>query len=332
MLKQDPKPEFPLTGREKYYKQKYLDTAESDFTNLLSEQMYGDTLPRFLDEGMIPSDLDIAVYRQIRYLPSQYHTHEFFEVVYVASGLCINYIAKQKIEMNEGDLCIIAPDTLHCIDSYRDDCIIFNYLIRTSTFHDVFFDIIHEKNVLSLFFLNSLSKTSSSPYLLFHTSKSEHLSRLLLRAYEEYNANLRYKKSVLKNLMGSIFIYLLRNHEKDVVIPNPTGKQSDSNMIFIINFIESNYFNLTLKKLAAFFNYSERQMIRLIKDYTNSSFQEIVNSLKINKANQLLRGTDSIEKIALEIGFSSAANFCRFYKNTTGKTPTEFRNDTNVKS
>lgn len=98
-------------------------------------------------------------------LPCNWHSHNFLEIICVISGNCTNYIANQKLEMSEGDVCILAPDTTHAISVFSDDSIILN--------------------ILSRFFNRTLYHSGPHPYLYFKTGHDQKLFNFIGYAYEE---------------------------------------------------------------------------------------------------------------------------------------------------
>lgn len=65
---------------------------------------------------------------------------------------------------------------------------------------------------------------------------------------------------------------------------------------------------------------------KIIKEKTGQSFQDYVNSLRLEEAKRLLRQTSqSTNKIALSVGFSNIQSFNRTFKKMEGITPGEFR-------
>lgn len=108
------------------------------------------------DEKM--STRDAYLSKHNRYSPVFLHTHDYFEMFYVMSGQCRQTISDKAMTLHEGDLCFIAPYTLHTLEVF-DDSIIINIYIRVSTFDDIFFNLLRSKNILSLFFMNSLYAT-----------------------------------------------------------------------------------------------------------------------------------------------------------------------------
>ncbi|WP_368263331.1 helix-turn-helix domain-containing protein [Clostridium disporicum] len=82
-----------------------------------------------------------------------------------------------------------------------------------------------------------------------------------------------------------------------------------------MNYISSNYKSITLKDLSVYFNYSERQMSRILKDYIGKSFINIIQDIKTQKACELLRNADiSINNIIDIVGYSNTSHFYRVFK------------------
>lgn len=81
----------------------------------------------------------------------------------------------------------------------------------------------------------------------------------------------------------------------------------------------------TLQKAAAEFGMTPRTLMRRLSA-ERCTFQSIKDDLRRDLALQALRGSDkTIEEIAFELGFSSAANFHRSFKRWTGGTPAHVR-------
>jgi len=87
---------------------------------------------------------------------------------------------------------------------------------------------------------------------------------------------------------------------------------------------------LTIPVLARKLNYPEHQLRRLINGHLGyRNFSAFLNSYRIGEAKQQLadpeRARTPVLTIALDLGYASLGPFNRAFKETTGKTPTEFR-------
>jgi AraC-like DNA-binding protein/mannose-6-phosphate isomerase-like protein (cupin superfamily) len=322
---------------EHAFKEEYLAHPERKLEIPHSEDEIKDILTRItnpaevfsqklLEDQFINSDMDIAFFHHLRYLPVYWHQHDFFELVWVLHGSCTNYIVGQQLEMNEGDICIISTNTSHAIRVFSDDCYVLNILMRSSTFDQAFFGILSGNDILADFFAHILYGTKDSPYLIFPTGNDPELIQYINLMQEESMQNNRYKSRLLNAYIQTFFIKLLRNHENEVIIPSGSGY--DDNLIRILHYIQDNFRNLTLKQLADHFNYSERHTQRIIKSVTNMNFSENIQKLKMQKAAELLRNTSlSTQAISDDLGFATTNNFRVMFKKHYGLKPSEYRNN-----
>lgn len=280
-----------------------------------------------LDEAsFFRENSDTELYRHLRYLPAILHSHAFLEIVCVVEGSCTNYVQQQELHMKKGDICIIAPETEHAVSAFSDDCILINIILRVSTFEKAFFGVLSENDILSHFFMRTLYHSKTHPYLYFRTGDDQELFDYVLYAYQEFLGNHQYKERFLNNIISAFFIILLRNHGSDVIVPEIDTEGNDENVIFILKYMQENYSTVTLSSLAEFFNYSERQIQRIIKKSTGISFSENIQKLKMKHAAQLLMDPDrSVSAVAEDLGYSDVGNFRHIFKKYYGMSPAEYR-------
>lgn len=325
------------TFKELYAKNpdRSLDTPhEMDFCRDILEragQINKHPFPRLLSNTLeedlfFHKGLDCEIYQHLRYLPCNWHSHAFLEVICVMEGACTNYILDRKIDMTAGDICIIAPNTRHAVSVFSDDSIIFNIILRTSTFETAFFGTLSENDILSDFFMHNLYHSKNHPYLLFCTESDSELRNYIGFAFDEYSGSRQYKNRMLNSIINAFFITLLRNHGSKVIIPELADGDKDQNLMFILKYMQEHYTTVSLKELSGFFNYSERQIQRIIKTSTGMSFSENILKLKMKQAARLLTNPDlSVASVAEELGYSDAGNFRYVFKKYYGITPMEFR-------
>lgn len=300
-----------------------FETLASGSDSDLMEKLAQQTLN---EDDFFQKGADIALYRHLRYLPTYWHSHSFIEIICVFSGTCINYICDQEILLQAGDIFIIAPGTLHSISSFSDGSVIINIEIRTSTFETAFFGVLKENDILSDFFTHSLYHSPKHPYIFFRTNMDRELFDYVLYAYAEFRANHLYKYRMINNVIAAFFIILLRNHGTEVIIPSFTPSEGSENVVYLLKYIETNFNTITLSELAAFFNYSERQLQRILKKSTGLSFRDIIQKLKMNQAAALLRNPDlPISYIAEKLGYASVNNFRQIFKKYYELSPQEYR-------
>ena len=108
------------------------------------------------DEEMeILPGYDIAAWRLFRYMPAYWHSNEYFDVYYCASGISRIILEKETISLPAGSLLILAPGVRHATACYADDAVVFCYDIRSSTFEQVFWNQLNLGSLMENFFRRS---------------------------------------------------------------------------------------------------------------------------------------------------------------------------------
>ena len=143
--------------------------------------------------------------------------------------------------MQEGDICIVAPDTRHAISAFHDDSIVLNILIRISTFETAFFGTLVDNNVLSRFFNRALYDFPNYPYLYFQTGHDQRVINFIGYAYEESRGKSQYKRQMMNNIITGMFVMLLRNHGTNVIALGLESLDKDKNLLYILKYMQEHY-------------------------------------------------------------------------------------------
>ncbi|MBQ4811512.1 helix-turn-helix transcriptional regulator [Pseudoalteromonas luteoviolacea] len=84
--------------------------------------------------------------------------------------------------------------------------------------------------------------------------------------------------------------------------------------------------NLSLQKLSKHLNISPNYISQTLNETLAISFFDFVNQWRIEAAKpKILANSSTVLDIALEVGFNARSSFYKAFKQTTGKTPSEFR-------
>ena len=279
-----------------------------------------------LDESMFGETDNILIVKHACYMPLFHHSHTFFEILYVLSGECENYVNNNRIHLETGDFCIMAPGVIHALGVFNDSIVI-NILIRRSTFNETFFDFLSEKSILSDFFWGALFEKTINPYTICHSSNDKVMHNAIeMLIYEGTAGNDNYTRKIKENMIRIIFGYMIRNHSKDFEFPSVLCNHSEK-LNEILYYIQENYNSVTLYELAEHFHYTPQYLSKLIKSKIGMGFLQILNNIRIKNACLLLKNTDlSIREIYTRSGFNKADVFYKMFKKHTGSSPKEYRN------
>lgn len=103
----------------------------------------------------------------------------------------------------------------------------------------------------------------------------------------------------------------------------------------LIAYLETNCYRLEmgLDLIEKELNLNHYQVNLALKSYMDVGYKQYINSLRMNKAKQLLRTTDlPIATIAEQVGYSYPNSFARTFRNSEGIAPNEFRKNESVSS
>ena len=223
----------------------------------------------------------------------------------------------------EGDLCIVAPNSLHSVIHDDDFSTIISIAIRKSTFDSAFFPLLTQKDLLSNFFRSILYNETSSNYLLFSTGNAEDVKLIIKNLFMENYKEDNYSNNGCISWVNLLFSLILRNYSEDIKFYK---YDLSTDFHLILQYIKQNYHFLSLSSLSKFFNYSETHLSIIIKKNTGLSFIKLITSLKMSDAIDYLKNTNmSIERISEIIGYNSSDHFSRTFKKYYNKSPQQYR-------
>ncbi len=110
----------------------------------------------------------------------------------------------------------------------------------------------------------------------------------------------------------------------------PASEQNTGS--FIVNravaYMENHYAEkLTLQEVADICYVSQWHLSKLLNKYTDLSFYDILNRIRIEKAKELLKDPSlRVGDIGMAVGYSDPAHFAKIFKKMTGFSANEYRN------
>lgn len=271
------------------------------------------------------NERDVFLVKHNRFSPVFLHRHHYFEMFYVMEGQCRQQISDTCMSLKTGDLCFVAPQTPHTLEVF-DDSIVINILIRSSTFDDIFFNVLRDKNILSLFFISHLYGTHQLDYMIFHTADDTEICHSILSMFLEQFADDVYTNHIVSNLLSIFFIKLIRKYGDMAALP---AEHPQTNPILrdILSYIYDHYQTVTLHGLAEQFHFTTVYCSRLIKNYTGKSFKDLLKDIRLKKAENMLITTNmKISAVSEHLGYENKESFIRLFKQVYGMSPGTYRN------
>ncbi len=168
-------------------------------------------------------------------------------------------------------------------------------------------------------------------YILKPTSPDEIfdcVQRAMLRILKERN-----EKTSLHTMQEELRAHkIIDIYTKNQDNSDSCTSASDNIVNRIISYIESNYmYDISLLTLSEKIHLNSIYISRLLKKNTGYTFLEILTSIRMTKAAELLRKTDiNISQISESVGINDQRYFSQVFKKIFNQTPRHFRNLNNV--
>lgn len=189
-----------------------------------------------------------------------------------------------------------------------------------------------------------MEKISDYGFFSYETKEALHLSdkeqetlkNIILKITEEYDSNIdEFSQDVLVSNIELLFNYIKRFYSRQFL----TRKAQNTTVLSQFQKLIKTYFTSEAIQLSGLpkvhyfaekLNLSDSYLSDLLKKETGKNTQEHIHNFVIEKAkNRLVNSNVTVSEIAFELGFEYPQYFSRLFKNKTGQTPIEYRNQLN---
>ena len=336
---------FELNEHERSYKTYYEASASSaTLKSFLKKVDKKDAIRRHLiipellpdiisyemndDEYFGDNDRNVYISKHNRYTPSFLHKHDFFEIIFVFTGSCTQTISVERKRFYEGDFIFIAPGVYHTMEVFDDDSIIFNILLRKSTFDQMFLPLMKGNHLLNEFFSEGLYHAQQIDYVIFHAGAQGliEMQKQMLGIYHEHLFHDSYSDQILIGLLTVLSAQMMRQYA-DTMESSYREKGEHAQEDFkVMRYMQNHLDTITLQSVADHFGFSLSYCSRLIKSSTGQSFNAWKRLLRIQKAEHMLRNTTkSVADISDTLGYENPETFIRAFKKELHTTPAKYR-------
>lgn len=238
------------------------------------------------------------------------HWHEKIELLYITKGELLVKCNSLELSAIKGDLIVVNSNELHqgyCIsEEAAYYCIIFD----TSLLQSGHIDACQTK------YINPLDQNR----IIFKNKiqNDKMVAKCIYSFVKEYEQKETGFEMAVKASLYQLLVLLLRKHVQVVL----TSREYDLRMKqldrfnIVLKYIENNYNEkITIDQLCKMVNMSRFHFCKVFKSLVGKSLGDYLNSLRINKAESMLRGsTMNITEVAMTCGFDDMNYFSRVFK------------------
>ncbi len=248
-----------------------------------------------------------------------WHFHPEYEIAYIPNGSGKRFIGHRISKFSDGDFVFLGPNIPHNTlfhgfesDNYEEYVIQFKgeFLDEMQNFYPEFYNI-HElmKKATSGIYFEGNEKHNLG-FMLKKMFKVRGFERLI-NLFNLLNEMTKTKNA--ENLHASAYISVsLKDRER---------------LKKVYKIIQDHYMEkLTTREIANKIGMTETSFCRFFVKSTGRSFKQALIEVRISKSCDLLSNTNiQVGRIGLDVGFSNASLFNKFFKKIIGENPLSYR-------
>lgn len=252
------------------------------------------------------------------------HYHDFCELAVVVSGRGRHVLEGESFPVSAGSVFVVQGSQVHCFRD-REGLVLINVMYDPARLPLPEGLLRRLPGYSALFMLEPTFRSAhgfSSRLFLGREDlgTAEALTEKIARESAAKNPG---HEAVLLGLLVELMVFLSRCYGES----GATESRWLLRMGRLVSTLEQRYTEpWTLESLAAFAHLSRTNLLRIFRQATGQSPIRYLIGLRIEAAKKLLRQSDlTMTEIALETGFGDSNYFARKFKESTGRSPTDYR-------
>ena len=270
-------------------------------------------------------NLPLNILRHSRFREWPLHQQEdFVEIAYMYDGSAREEVNGAEFTLERGQVLIVDADAAHTTHPLGESDILVVIEVDKSFFDARFLAMLNSHNVLTTFFVRSITKGAAHDgYIVFHSENSRRLPLFMAELLCEWFEPSECHSEMLSSLFGLVITELSCIHERDVVAQ---GNTSRSITLEVLHYIEQNYRTCSLKEAAERFGMNPDSLSRQLKRETGSTFNQLVQQQRVSVAKVYLANADlPVTAVARQVGYENVTFFYEVFERVTGTTPGDYR-------
>ena len=248
------------------------------------------------------------------------HTHEYFQVYYIAKGNLKHFIGNNSSNLQKSDMFIIPPGVVHYISPER------NTVFYSFSFMPDFFGDVNQNNkVISLFLHNLMTEKDILPKVSINSEDTFHVETIMERMLYEFKSKKFGFSEIIRSYAFLLVAVLARNYFEKNTLPEYFDN-SKQFVMHCIEYIENNFAErITLDEISKRSAMSKNRFCDLFYKLTGHSFNSYLNICRIRKATEYIKDGYKITAIYGLCGYTDFSTFYRNFKKIMGVSPNEFK-------
>lgn len=243
------------------------------------------------------------------------HRHNFYMICLIIKGSGTHVIDFEKIDIKPNRLFFLKPEQVHFWEVRPKS------KLAVVQFSDNY--------LTELFNYNTIPAINTS-FESFIDLQPDNVSTILeiLKRIDSENA----QNKINSNKIIQAYIFILLSEIERLIKSDSIHRNKSNKYTILDNFkslLNNKYKEITsVNEFANLLNITPNYLNIIVKETTGLTANELMHKRIILEAKRLLINSQSdVVQVAFELGFKDASYFARFFKRSTGLSPSEFRND-----
>ncbi len=248
------------------------------------------------------------------------HTHEYFQIYYIAKGSLTHFIEDKVSTLRQSDMFIIPPGTVHYISPEP------NTVFYSFSFMPAFLcEAKQSGKIVSFFLQDLLAGKDILPKVSIGSEDIFYIESIMERILEEFECKGFGFDEIIHSYAVLLVAVLARNYFEKNTLP----EYFESNKQFVlhcIEYIKNNYTDrITLDEISKRSTMSKSSFCAMFHKLTGHSFNSYLNLCRIKKSTEYIKVGYKISAVAGLCGYNDFSTFYRNFKKITGKSPEEYK-------
>ncbi|MBQ8857064.1 MAG: helix-turn-helix domain-containing protein [Lachnospiraceae bacterium] len=255
------------------------------------------------------------------------HVQDFIELAYVVKGELRQKILDKDIVFHEGEFCLIDKNCVHQDYLLDNESLILFLCLRNDALTEIMDENVTTQKIIAFLQAALLEQKDLQQYVHFRPignvrQEMEMWFYLLAKElFEDKTGSLL----IIKGLLMRIFRLLSTEYDFQL------SRQQKKDMQWAVfaevcRYMEKNYRTVTIQELSKVFHFQEDYFNRLIKKRTGKTYCELLQEIRLLKAEYLLNQTAmTVSEIAEEVGYRNKGYFYKLFSKKYGMKPAEYR-------
>lgn len=281
-----------------------------------------------LSSTVLPTETPFAYHMNFNPpMRTQMHSHEYMELFYIIEGEYRQKILGNEFTFHKGELCLIDKNCLHqeLLDGTSAKVLFLG--ITNVMFNDIMERKIATERIASFLNMALLEQKTLQQYLHFQpqSGAEKQMEEIIVSMILELKRHDVATPFICQGILLRLFWVLSTQYEFSL---SKKMKKKVKWIMFeeITEYMRKHLRDMSITRLAEEFHFQEDYFNRFIKEQTGLTYTEYLQSLRLQRAENLLQNTDyTIDKIVKDVGYKNKGYFYKIFIERYGITPAQFR-------